>query len=1676
MNTNDQHIDWNSGYDEAVEVNQRALIDKVLARYSAEFTVFRELLQNADDAHSTAVEIHFQSSQFLEGKFLDEEKLPDLKTALVTQWILKNNGDIFREEDWNRLKKIAEGNPNEETIGAFGVGFYSLFSITDEPRVISDNQWMRFHWNKDQLLARRGKADSNPSDFKTEIRMPLREEAPIPVAFDLTRFLASSITFMATLNSVSVFFDNKCLVKLSKSPGVPRQIEIPNYIQPHSNSDKCSMRITGVKDTPVTIDAQVMRWVYSSGTQKPPPPTAVQPVRSSAQGGWRSFFSSVIVKPTTPLPPPPPEPPVDLLAISPTSVSLSIISADILLQKIDSKLESEIERSTKKQPPRKIRYDLIYTAKGEYDTSKKLDEEQTFATGSVFQGLRADLEGTGAARVFIGHATAQTTGLGGHMSSRFIPTVERESIDLMDRSVAIWNRELLFIGGIVSRVVYEKEMHEIKRRWEENSTASNPPSMDLQNDLRSKAIHAMKFFTFHPSTPSSDIASLIEAAFFSCTTIVSKFPIMSSTGIRDIADIRLPDSSFSFLKQLPVLPHEVLEGARLMVTSLQNRGLIKPIQPEDVWKELRARPLTEEELANCLKWWTSLDRSVIGPAQLAALLDAAVFIAGQLGSANEKIIPLSTIKTFFNRSRGLGIPMDGPLPPHMLPESVSRNLVPARLSSHLRWRDLTMFDWVDHLCSGQCPPEYDIRLSPPWAEAVLQAVASWASRSQQAELNEIVRLLKTMPCMPTTKGMRRPEEAYFASADIFRDLPVVTLLSGAYSILNSKERHMEALLTKLQVRKHVELQIIFDRMVKTKEWTTADLVKYLVSVQETLSSTEMKRLEETVAFTAEGDSTKRYSAKQLYVPDDTFRQMGLPVLEWGIKWNGRSKEAEFLYRLKLQKQPNADVLIHLCSGDQENVRDLALTYLINNIPTIYNSNEFDPYKYHNVRFVPAQKNSVKCLCTPNEVYVNPKWATFDLPILNSDKRDIATKLKLKDHPPSSALVDILTTRPPKDEAQAKAWFQVLAAHVTEFSSGQLKRLSGAPMIPVGSQDKGGMEYRSPIQCYLGKDTRAAFHSKLFLFIDFGQVANGFLTACGVKPQPTTDEVAQMLLANPNSFYDLAGGGENFLIELKAIAANFRELSLVNRGRMSKAPVLLAYQRKQLAGKGALEDEERELMPVGLKRADQIIIANDTNSFQLFGDSLSIAPQDSLLEDFYMSLGSKRLSDLVKEDPKHSEPEIKNSKQATEIRQLVLERLPLFLHEHTHAKTKYTFSWLKIGGNFVVRTYGKVSMTKTLDFNGQHLAKTYDASAVAQKRNGSLELWLAGHTQPDMYEVAMSFNRFFFDSPTANDTLLFMTLLSSDLRSLKRRGYNVDRILREQKAQQQAIKDAQDRAAQEVNPKAPSLPPPPPFPYENASEGHVAPPSESSSRHSVMSNIRQKLQNITANRDNKEGPTMPGGLPPLSPPPVPEKTHPNSQRNPMQGATPLQNISVNVDTAIRGCRPESGSLLKNREQMQQVKENLDEGYCDVSGRAGNLKEVGMMGRVKVYLSEEVPPTPTFMTEKHDSIARLVHIMTLLSDVYSVPLTSLHVFYDIGGGLIAFNRSGSIFLNLRYYEAWHDEKVSKGQMKNAVISWYFTLAHEIAHNLVHPHNSEHEFYFSAICEKHLMKLGGVLSTLN
>ncbi|KAI5995734.1 histidine kinase-like ATPase, partial [Pisolithus marmoratus] len=175
--SHDREALWNTGRDESVEVNQRALIDKVLARYSGEFTVFRELLQNSDDARSSAVEIRFETEQYARKD-----------RSAAAQWTFRNNGITFRDEDWSRLRKIAEGNPDEEKIGAFGVGFYSLFSVTENPFVSSGGHGMQFYWkdNKDQLHVRRGDpAIKGNSDHVDDVRNDIARTRSDPASLRL---------------------------------------------------------------------------------------------------------------------------------------------------------------------------------------------------------------------------------------------------------------------------------------------------------------------------------------------------------------------------------------------------------------------------------------------------------------------------------------------------------------------------------------------------------------------------------------------------------------------------------------------------------------------------------------------------------------------------------------------------------------------------------------------------------------------------------------------------------------------------------------------------------------------------------------------------------------------------------------------------------------------------------------------------------------------------------------------------------------------------------------------------------------------------------------------------------------------------------------------------------------------------------------------------------------------------------------------------------------------------------------------------------------------------------------------------------------------------------------------------------------------------------------------------
>lgn len=98
-------------------------------------------------------------------------------------------------------------------------------------------------------------------------------------------------------------------------------------------------------------------------------------------------------------------------------------------------------------------------------------------------------------------------------------------------------------------------------------------------------------------------------------------------------------------------------------------------------------------------------------------------------------------------------------------------------------------------------------------------------------------------------------------------------------------------------------------------------------------------------------------------------------------------------------------------------------------------------------------------------------------------------------------------------------------------------------------------------------------------------------------------------------------------------------------------------------------------------------------------------------------------------------------------------------------------WLNNEENFIVRVFEKVTVTRRLSFADVQLSKSVEASAIARQEGGGVvELCLSCNIEVDMYEVSTSLCNLLFDTYRVNDAFLLMTILSTDLHSLRRRGF------------------------------------------------------------------------------------------------------------------------------------------------------------------------------------------------------------------------------------------------------------------------------------------------------------------
>eukprot|EP00966_Prymnesium_polylepis_P295991 6836472-Prymnesium_polylepis.1 len=85
-----------------VEVDQRALVKKILARYPTPFPPIRELVQNADDAGATEVRLSLEHAAPGEMPIDADDAGGSSAYPALRRVCVWNNGRAFTEADWQR--------------------------------------------------------------------------------------------------------------------------------------------------------------------------------------------------------------------------------------------------------------------------------------------------------------------------------------------------------------------------------------------------------------------------------------------------------------------------------------------------------------------------------------------------------------------------------------------------------------------------------------------------------------------------------------------------------------------------------------------------------------------------------------------------------------------------------------------------------------------------------------------------------------------------------------------------------------------------------------------------------------------------------------------------------------------------------------------------------------------------------------------------------------------------------------------------------------------------------------------------------------------------------------------------------------------------------------------------------------------------------------------------------------------------------------------------------------------------------------------------------------------------------------------------------------------------------------------------------------------------------------
>ncbi|CAK6974386.1 sacsin [Scomber scombrus] len=109
----------------------------ILRRYPEGGQILKELIQNAEDAGATEVKFMYDETEYGVESLWSPDMAQHQGTALYVY-----NDAVFTVEDWNGIQEIARSRKRDDPlkVGRFGIGFNSVYHITDVPSIFSGDQ------------------------------------------------------------------------------------------------------------------------------------------------------------------------------------------------------------------------------------------------------------------------------------------------------------------------------------------------------------------------------------------------------------------------------------------------------------------------------------------------------------------------------------------------------------------------------------------------------------------------------------------------------------------------------------------------------------------------------------------------------------------------------------------------------------------------------------------------------------------------------------------------------------------------------------------------------------------------------------------------------------------------------------------------------------------------------------------------------------------------------------------------------------------------------------------------------------------------------------------------------------------------------------------------------------------------------------------------------------------------------------------------------------------------------------------------------------------------------------------------------------------------------------------------------------------------------------------------